>query len=205
MPSSRQTSPPTPRGDQRLPFVFFPPAPRLTALFLTLLFILSSCQRNPNQNVPAGISVTDDLGNVVSLPATPQRIVSLAPSITEILFALNLDRVVAGVTDVCDYPDAAGNVPKVGAMTSPNFERIVELNPDLVVMTVAGNARTDYEKLISLGLPVFVTNPETVAGIYKSVADLGSYHIRPPLKPITVGTLADLSLRLPPPPKRMDH
>lgn len=173
MPSSRQTSVLTPRGDQRLPFVFSPSAPRLTALFLTLLFFLSSCQRNPDQNAPIGLSVTDDLGTVVSLPATPRRIVSLAPSITEILFVLNLDSAVAGVTDVCDYPDAARSIPKVGGMTSPNFERIVELNPDLVVMTVAGNARTDYDKMISLGLHVFVTNPESVEGVYKSVADLG--------------------------------
>ncbi len=115
----------------------------------------------------------DDFGHIVQLKQTPCRIVSLAPSITETLFALSLDSSIVGVTDYCDVPEAAKLKPKVGGMLNPNIERIVELKPDLVLMSASGNMQTDYQKLTSLGIPVFVSNPRTIDGVLKSIRDIG--------------------------------
>ncbi len=64
--------------------------------------------------------------------------------------------------------------PKVGGLLNPNLERIIELKPDLVIMSTSGNTRGDYERLQRLGIPVFVTNPRDVDGIWKSIRDLGA-------------------------------
>ena len=128
----------------------------------------------PVLTFPQNRSVRDDLGRTVSCPAPPRRIVSLAPSITETLFALNLDSAVVGVTDFCDYPPAAVRKHRVGGITNPNLEEITSLRPDLVVMTVSGNAQSDFDKLTSLGMKVFVSDPKTVDDIFRSIRDLGT-------------------------------
>jgi len=114
----------------------------------------------------------DPLPNPTPTPAT--RIVSLAPNLTEILFALGLDSTVVGVTDFCDYPPLARTRTRVGGMTNPSFETIAELRPDLILMTVAGNSRADHDKLVSLGFTVVTTDPSMVEGVYASIARIGS-------------------------------
>ncbi|MEX2191155.1 MAG: cobalamin-binding protein [Bacteroidota bacterium] len=118
-------------------------------------------------------TLTDDLGVEVRLSPTPLRIVSLAPSITETLFALGLDSVVVGVTDFCDYPPAARGKVSVGGLSSPGFELIASLHPDLILLSVAGNSQADYNKLSSLGFRLFVTNPSTIANVHESIYKLG--------------------------------
>ena len=82
------------------------------------------------------VTVVDGLGRVVTIEARPERIISIAPSNTEILFALGLGYRVVGVTDFCDYPAAALEKEKVGGFFPPDLEKIVALNPDLVVAAV---------------------------------------------------------------------
>ncbi len=143
--------------------------------FLSAYVFLAAASCSPPQQQPVSvISVTDDLGRTVSLSAEPRRIVSLAPSHTETLFALGLDSSIVGVTNYCDFPERAGAKTRVGGMTSPDFETIVSLQPDLVVVTTAGNSRKDFETLLSLGLTVFVSNPQTLEDIYRSVRTLGT-------------------------------
>ncbi len=72
---------------------------------------------------------------------TPRRIVSLAPSTTEILFALGLGDRIVGVTSFCDYPEEAKKKPKIGGMSNPSLEAIITMKPDLVVMTTDGNPK----------------------------------------------------------------
>lgn len=137
------------------------------------IFLLVHCspkKTDPRSSAPI---VRDDLGLDVSLPQYPRRIVSLAPSLTETLFALDLDSAIVGVTDFCDVPLQADLKPKVGGMTNPDYETIVRLRPELIVMTFAGNSRKDYDMLISLGLKVFVSNPATLEDIYRSMMALG--------------------------------
>ena len=119
------------------------------------------------------ISVTDDLTRDVTLAQPAKRIVSLAPSITETLFAIDAGSQVIGVTDYCNYPVQAKSKRCVGGVINPNIETIVSLKPDLIVLSMEGNVRDDFNKLKSLGVPVFVTNPRDLKGIYRSIDQLG--------------------------------
>src|SRR5262249_1972303 len=83
--------------------------------------------------------VRDDVGRQVVVPAYPRRIVSLAPSVTQMLFALGAGDRVVGVTDQCDDPAAARSRPRVGGMVKPDWESVVRLRPDLIVASTAGN------------------------------------------------------------------
>lgn len=141
---------------------------------LLLLAAVLGCRRTEQPPAPRSLSVSDDLGHVVTLEQNPQRIVSLAPNITEILFALGADSTVIGVTDYCDYPPGARSKPHVGGMLNPNLERIIELRPDLVLMSGSGNIKSDYEKLTSSGVTVFVTYPRTVENVFASITTIGA-------------------------------
>lgn len=142
------------------------------SLLLIAVFLLSCQQRTPDAGTDTG-SLLDDLGHAVPVTGLPARIVSLAPNITEILFALRLDQQIVGVTEYCNVPEAALEKPRMGGLMNPNIERIVEAKPDLVVMSTSGNMQSDYQKLTGLGLRVFVSNPQSVDGIFKSIHNLG--------------------------------
>jgi len=119
------------------------------------------------------ITVTDDLHRTVTIPRPAQRIVSLAPSITESLFAIGAGDQIAGVTTYCTYPSSAASKPRVGGMTTPSIESIVALHPDLILVSMEGNLRDDFSRLADLKIPVAVTNPRTLDGIFRSLAMFG--------------------------------
>jgi iron complex transport system substrate-binding protein len=103
-----------------------------------------------------GQDIADDLGRPFPLPVrTPERIVSLAPNITEILYALGLGGRLAGATRFCDWPPEARAVPRIGGLVDPNVEIIRSLDPDLVI-AFRGNPLRIVERVGRLGLPVFV-------------------------------------------------
>lgn len=103
----------------------------------------------------------------------PQRIVSLAPNLTEILFDLGLGDRVAGVTRFCDWPPAAGKKPQVGGYTNPSLEAIVALRPDLVVMTDEGTPREIHDRLVRLGIPVYVFRAKRLAQLPQALREIG--------------------------------
>jgi ABC-type Fe3+-hydroxamate transport system substrate-binding protein len=116
----------------------------------------------------------DDLQRTISLPATPQRIVSLVPSITETLFALGAGERVVGVTDYCTHPpDAVARVTKVGGTKDPHLETILRLAPDLVIINDEENRREDFTWLSEHGLPLYVAAPRTVADGITMIEKLG--------------------------------
>jgi iron complex transport system substrate-binding protein len=123
---------------------------------------------------PAEITVVDDLGRTVRLARPAQRIVSLAPSLTETLFAIGAGDAVAGVTSYCTYPKEATEKPQVGGMINPSLEAIVALTPDLIVLSMEGNVREDFDRLTTLGAAVFVSNPRSLGDIQKSIKQLGA-------------------------------
>lgn len=102
-----------------------------------------------------GKTIEDALGYSYSLSSPPHRIISLAPNITEILFALDLDDRIVGVTRYCDYPQEALGKEKIGGMVDPNLEKIQSLDPDLVI-GFRGNPLKVLQRLRDLGLPLFV-------------------------------------------------
>ena len=121
----------------------------------------------------AQITVTDDLQRTVTIPRPAQRIISLAPSITESLFAIGAGDRIAGITTYCNYPPATASKSRVGGMTTPSIESIVALHPDLVLVSMEGNLRDDFTRLTDLRIPIAVTNPRTLDGIFRSLTMLG--------------------------------
>lgn len=102
-----------------------------------------------------------------------RRIVSLAPNLTEILFALGFGDNIVGVTNFCDYPPEAKEKLKIGGMSNPSLEAIVSLKPDLVVMTTDGNPQEVDERLRSMRIRTYVFNARRISELPKAVRDLG--------------------------------
>ena len=121
-----------------------------------------------------GWSLTDPTGRRVTIDAPPRRLVSLVPSVTEILFALGAQDLLVGVTDFCDYPPAAGRKPRVGGMLAPSLETLVSLKPDLALATTAGNREETFAQLEQLRIPVYVVNPTRVADVLDLISRLGA-------------------------------
>ncbi len=107
------------------------------------------------------LTVTDALGRTVTIDRQPERIVSLAPSNTELLFALGLGDRVVGVTDHCDFPPKATSKEKVGGFQDPSIEKVIALQPDLVLAT-GGIQREVVARIEKAGPPVYVVDPHTV-------------------------------------------
>ncbi len=117
-------------------------------------------------------TVTDHAGRKVSLPDEPRRIISLAPGITETLFALGLGDRVVGVTDYCDYPAETAKKSKVGGMINPSIETIVALKPDLVLHTIEGNRRATLDALERLHINVFVIGAQGLTDVFRMIRDV---------------------------------
>jgi len=119
--------------------------------------------------------LTDEVGRKVEIPREVNRVVSLAPNLTEIVFALGDGNHLAGDTDFCDYPSEAAGKPHVGGPVNPNLEEIVALMPDVVLATKSINRRETVNALDRIGLPVYVTEePHSVEEMISSVEHLGS-------------------------------
>jgi iron complex transport system substrate-binding protein len=116
----------------------------------------------------------DEVGRKVQIPQTVNRVVSLAPNLTEIVFALRDGDHLVGDTDFCDFPAEAMRKPHVGGPVNPNLEEILSLKPDLVLATKSINRRETVNALERIGLPVYVTDPHSVEEMITSVQHLGS-------------------------------
>ena len=116
----------------------------------------------------------DEMGRNVTIPSRPERIVSLAPNITEILFALGLGEEIVGVTMFSDYPEAAGSKPKVGSFVNVSLEKVASLNPDLIIGTADGNKKEIVEQLEQIGFPVYVINPGSFEEILETILNIGT-------------------------------
>lgn len=122
-------------------------------------------QLSSNQTTQSGgITVTDDAGRTVTIAQTPNRIVSLAPAITEDLFALGLGDKVVGGTTYDNYPPAANNITRIGGFSTPNIEKIVSLNPDIVFAS-SENKDTVIQALEGYGIKTVVIAPSSLTGI----------------------------------------
>ena len=122
----------------------------------------------------AAIVVADDMGQRVTLPTPPQRIISLAPGATEMLFAAGVgDRLVATV-EFSDEPAAAKRVPRIGDVTAIDMERLVALHPDLVVAWSGGGNPAQIEKIAQLGIPIYRWQVNRLADLPASLRRLGT-------------------------------
>lgn len=136
---------------------------------LTISLVLTAC--TPTGQTPVEY-VVDDLGRLVAINGTPQRIISLAPSNTEVLFALGLGDKVVGVTMYCDYPPEALEKEKVGGYYGPDIEKIIALEPDLILAT--GFHRFELiPALEAQGFTVFAVAPQTLDEVLESIQTVG--------------------------------
>jgi iron complex transport system substrate-binding protein len=138
---------------------------------LSLALVLTACtaEWQPEESVDY---VFDDLGRLVAINGTPQRIVSLSPSNTEILFALGLGEKVVGVTDWCDYPPEALEKEKVGSYDTPDIEKIVALTPDLILVAY-GTTMDVINNLDGLGLTVFGIESTDLDDVLNDIRTVG--------------------------------
>ncbi len=136
---------------------------------------VESLQAMPRDNTtePASREVTDETGRSVRIPQPVRRIVSLAPSVTETLFALGLGDRIVGDTDFCDYPPEAKRKTRIGGPVDPNIEVIAALHPDLVVGARSINRLASVHSLEQLGIPVYGTDPRSVEQVLTSTERLG--------------------------------
>lgn len=141
---------------------------KLRAAFVSILLLtlLLFC------GASAGVVITDDLGVTVEIADSPQRIVSLSPANTEILFALGLDERIVGVTEYCTYPEAALSREKVGGYSTINTEKIAVLNPDLIV-AADGNSEETIAHLRELGYVVMTVNADTIETTFNDILLIG--------------------------------
>jgi len=121
----------------------------------------------------AAINVVDDRGRTIELATPAQKIISLAPHITESLYAAGAGKKIIGAVSYSDYPEEAKKIPRVGGYPTVDIERIVSLQPDLVIAWASGNNSKQIEKLISLGLTVFLSEPRYPKDIANTIKRFG--------------------------------
>jgi iron complex transport system substrate-binding protein len=118
--------------------------------------------------------VTDQVGRTLTIPENPTRIIALAPSITEIIYDLGQEKKLVGVTQFSTYPPEAESLPRVGSYIRLDIEKIISLKPDLCLATKDGNPKHIVDKIVALGIPVYVINPRNLQQIMDTITGIGS-------------------------------
>jgi iron complex transport system substrate-binding protein len=142
-------------------------------LLFVVVISLTSCSNSTQSSTTGQRELVDDAGRRVSLPATVDRVVSLAPNLTEIVFAVGAGKSVVGNTTYCDFPAEAKNVEKVGDTLHPSLERILALHPQVVLVSTASQLEVFTDQLQSHNIAVFVTDPHDLEGVFLSIIQIG--------------------------------
>lgn len=140
---------------------------------IALTFFTALCALTPGAAPLAARDVIDQTGRPVGVPENPRRVVAFAPSITEIVFALQQDSRLAGATQFSNYPPAASKLPRVGSYVRLSLEKIVALEPDLCLAIKDGNPKTVIDRLQAMGIPVYVVNPHDLDSVTQTMKALG--------------------------------
>ena len=144
-------------------------------ILLACAFALLACTSKP-QVAPEGPvtrQITDDAGRQVSLPVRVNRVISLAPNLTEIVFAVGAGNLLVGRTSYCDYPAEAKAIAEVGDTLHPSLERIIALRPQVVLVSTASQLEVFTQQLQSQNIAVFVTDPHDLEGVFRSINQIG--------------------------------
>jgi iron complex transport system substrate-binding protein len=152
---------------------FFQRTKGYTFLNLSLFALIFAASLFHSAPLEAQRVLRDELGRKVVIPDVPTRIVSLAPNITEVLYALNLGDRIVGVTRFSDYPKEAKQKPKVGTYVNFNIEKIVALKPDLIIATYGGNPKAAIQRLEKLGFAIYVTKAGNVKDVLSMIESIG--------------------------------
>jgi iron complex transport system substrate-binding protein len=162
-------------GQRILSFVSRHQLSRTLFFFAVALCLFSACgaPKNSNTSTPSRRQITDDSGKQVSLPPQVTRVVSLAPNLTEIVFAIGGGDRLVGRTSYCDFPAAAKSVAEVGDTLHPSLERIIALKPQVVLVSTASQLEVFAKQLQDHDIAVFVTDPHDLEGVFRSIEKLG--------------------------------
>lgn len=137
------------------------------------LVLFSACTPERTANQGATREITDDLGRRVSIPVKVDRVISLAPNLTEIVFAVGAGDRLVGRTSFCDYPPEAKAIPEVGDTIHPNLEPIIALKPQVVLVSTASQLEVFTQLLKGQNIAVFVTDPHNLEGVFHSIEQIG--------------------------------
>ena len=146
------------------------------------IFLLTACGQSSVEHDPDAVkvgglestrTVTDDLDRRVTIPAVVNRVVSTAPSITEMIFAAGGGDRLVGVTTFCNYPDEAKSISKIGDTMNPNIETIIGMKPDIVFVSTASQLETFMRTLEQNGIGVYVTDPANLEDVYRNIRSFG--------------------------------
>lgn len=143
------------------------------AAIIVCLALFSACTAKQAAKSNAAREITDDAGRRVALPATINRVVSLAPNLTEIVFAVGAGHRLVGRTSYCDFPAEAKAVAEVGDTLHPNLERIIALKPQVVLVSTASQLEVFTQQLEGQNIAVFVTDPHDLEGVFRSIERIG--------------------------------
>lgn len=147
-----------------------------TALCILVLFFLSTAnfaQCRETGQVREIRQVVDQTGRIVKIVDNPERVISFAPSITEIIFDLHRQNRLKGVTKYSDFPAQAEKFPKIGSYIQLDIEKIVRLKPDLCIAVKDGNPIQTVQRLCDLGIPVYAVNPVNLKSVMDTVTEIG--------------------------------
>jgi iron complex transport system substrate-binding protein len=122
---------------------------------------------------PISRILTDDVGRTVTVPVNVDRLISLAPNLTEIVFAVGAGDRLVGRTSYCDYPPQAKSVTEVGDTLHPNIERIISLKPQVVLVSTASQLEVFTQQLENQNIAVFVTDPHDLEGVFRTIEQVG--------------------------------
>jgi iron complex transport system substrate-binding protein len=137
-------------------------------LLLIFMLILFPCLEEAR-----GEMITDQLGRQIEVPENPQRIISLAPSITEIVFDLQQEKRLVGATQFSTYPDGAKKIPRVGSYVRLDIEKIIALKPDLCLSIKDGNPIHIINRIEEMGIPVYAIDPRNLNQTMETIVELG--------------------------------
>ncbi len=146
---------------------------RLLIVIIFATFLGACSTTSPRTAEPVFRIVQDDLGRSVKLPERVSRVVSLAPSLTESIYAVGAGDRLVGVTTYCNFPEAAKAVEKVGDTQTPNIERIVALKPDVVFVSTASQLEAFMRTLDQQGIAVYVMDSKSLAEVIDDLRTLG--------------------------------
>ena len=140
-----------------------------------LLTITSACRSIPKSTSegPVTRTLADDAGRRVSLPFKVDRVISLAPNLTEIVFAVGGGAQLVGRTSYCDFPPEAKSVAEVGDTLHPSLERVIALKPQVVLISTASQLEVFTQQLQNQNIAVFVTDPHDLDGVFRSIEQIG--------------------------------
>ena len=147
----------------------------IRSLVLICLLLACACNsgRPTRETLQTTREITDDAGRRVSLPERVERVITLAPNLTEIVFAVGGGDRLVGNTTYCDYPAEAKAIAKIGDSLQPSLERIIALQPQVVLITTASQLEVFTQQLHNQNIAIFVTDPHDLEDIFRSIEQIG--------------------------------